>query len=173
MSGIGCVRGAARSLLGCYGRPIGLECSTVQRAKTFTLFWRSFGPSCLCGSLMLDRHMFSIHYIPPNAHKTVDNKIVNKTDACIIYIYMTTLKERFETKFANAGVIGDRKLAEYLPDTYAALQSFFRQELLALAEEVQNYNQSKRNENGFYQEGRDAATEVAVIRIRSKADELK
>jgi hypothetical protein len=97
---------------------------------------------------------------------------------------MTTLKERFEKELyktieapmkANISTADIRVSAmstTELGEKVSNILSFFRQELLALAEEVQEYNQIHRKENEYYQEGRDAATELAIVRIRSKANEL-
>lgn len=84
---------------------------------------------------------------------------------------MTTLKERFENKLGGRYCNGNCELYHC-----ANVKKFFRQELLALAEEVEGkkvtkWNRFDDNSENNAMTNNDALDEAAAL-IRSKADEL-
>lgn len=84
-----------------------------------------------------------------------------------LVIYMTTLKERFEKQFVRRFTHG-----EDVNTSSGELLSFFRQELLALAESCQKHGglgeQFSQDEADAY----DMARAEMIALIRSKAEEL-
>jgi uncharacterized protein (DUF2164 family) len=81
---------------------------------------------------------------------------------------MTTLKERFEEKFSQGDDIG--YFGFKLETRFSEVVSFFRQELLALAEEIEATLMPVSDNLGIKAHNR--ATNDAAALIRSKADEL-